>query len=129
MPFATGRIIYLVSSHLYLINKEAEEAGRVLVSFWVAQLIFGFPSLSQEDWEWLLRLPVEPLAMFRLEAVSILQQAQESWRFARVFSRTIAQWTSVAGEWGWEQGMRKEHNNATLGVSPREILMKLQLTQ
>lgn len=71
-----------------VMREQAEAAGNALASFWIARrhLWLSQSQLQQGDRDCLLRVPVEPSAMFGPHATALLQQAQESRRCAKEVS-------------------------------------------
>ncbi len=86
---SVGEELQVASSCLSSVMKEqAEAAGSALASFWVARrhLWLSQSQLQQGDRGCLLKVPVEPTAMFGPHATALLQQAQESRRCAKEVS-------------------------------------------
>lgn len=78
---SVGEELQMASSCLSSVMREqAEAAGSALASFWVARrhLWLSQSQLQQGDRDCLLKVPVEPTAMFGPHAAALLQQAQES---------------------------------------------------
>lgn len=63
-----------------LMKEQAEAAGRAMAGLWGVKchLWLSQSMLQQEDRVCLLRLPMEPCAMFEPNATKMLQQAQEA---------------------------------------------------
>ena len=63
-----------------LMKEQAEAAGCALASFWVVRhhLWLSQSQLQQGDRDCLLKVPVEPTAMFGPHVTALIQQAQES---------------------------------------------------
>ncbi|XP_073328458.1 NACHT, LRR and PYD domains-containing protein 3-like [Pagrus major] len=92
-----------VSSLLPKIMREQGVAvGKALSGLWQARhhLWLSQSQLQPEDKACLLRLPVEPTAMFGPDATAMIQQAQEARRAAREMSSTLRPNT------GWQEGRR-----------------------
>ena len=88
-----GEELQMASSCLSSVMKEqAEAAGRALASFWVTRrhLWLSQSQLQQGDRDCLLKVPVEPTAMFGPHATALMQQAQESHRCAKEVSGGLA---------------------------------------
>ena len=90
---SVGEELRLASSCLSSVMKEqAEAAGCALASFWVVRrhLWLSQSQLQQGDRDCLLKVPVEPTAMFGPHATALIQQAQESRRCAKEVSGGLA---------------------------------------
>ncbi|KAI9534553.1 hypothetical protein NQZ68_012786 [Dissostichus eleginoides] len=83
-----------------LIKKQAEAAGKAMAALWLLRrhLWLSQSRLQQEDRACLMKLPVEPSAMFGQEASALLQRAQEARRCAREISRTFGRRRGGAGK-------------------------------
>ena len=85
--------LQLVSSVMaQLMKEQTAAAGKGIASLWVTrrQLWLSQSGLQPEDQSSLLRLLVDPAAMFGLGANAMLQQAQEARRCAREVSGALA---------------------------------------
>uniref|UniRef100_A0AAV2JSI8 Uncharacterized protein n=1 Tax=Knipowitschia caucasica TaxID=637954 RepID=A0AAV2JSI8_KNICA len=74
-----------------LMKEQAAVAGKSIASLWVTrrQLWLSQSPLQPEDQSGLMKLPVDPQAMFGPGAMSMLQQAQEARRCAREVSGVV----------------------------------------
>lgn len=84
---SVGEELQTASSCFSSVMKEqAGAAGSDLASFWVVRrhLWLSQSQLQQGDRDCLLKVPVEPTAMFGPHATALMQQAQESCRCAKV---------------------------------------------
>lgn len=88
-----------------LMREQGEAAGKALSGLWQARrhLWLSQSQLQPEDRACLLRLPVEPTAMFGPDATAMIQQAQEARRAAREMSSALRQTT------GWQEVRRPQH--------------------
>lgn len=80
------------SSLANVIKEQAEVSGITIASFWTARrhLWLSQSRLHQQDRDGLLRLPVDPTAMFGPDAMKLLQQAHEGQQCARDVYRSSA---------------------------------------
>lgn len=80
------------SSLANVIKEQAEVSGITIASFWTVRrhLWLSQSKLQQQDRDGLLRLPVDPTAMFGPDAMKLLQQAHEGQQCARDMYRSSA---------------------------------------
>ena len=102
---AAGELQAASSCLSSVMKEQAEAAGRALASFWVVRrhLWLSQSQLQQGDRDCLLRLPVDPSAVFGPDAARLLQQARENRRCAQEVSGSLLRpWAVLRGGTGWQ---------------------------
>ena len=96
---SVGEELRMASSWLSVVKEQAEAAGSALTSFWVVRrhMWLSQSQLQQGDRDCLLKVQVEPTAMFGPHATALIQQAQESRRCAEEVSGGLSRRVTISG--------------------------------